>query len=119
MTLRIVSLLLALVFARSVVVQANDPDPLVWMTVYGLATAMSIAAFLDRLPAVLPKAAALLFGLGLAFRITALPATTVGAFSLTTMGTPEIEEVREAWGLLTCLLWAVVLSLGGRPGEKG
>ena len=70
MALRIVSLLLALVFARSVVVQANDPDPLVWMTVYVLATARSIAAFLDRLPAVLPKTAALIFGLGLAFRIT-------------------------------------------------
>ncbi len=117
MAMKAVSALLTLVFARSVVVQFNDPDPLVWIAVYSLATAISVAAFFDRLPAAAAKGAAAVFAAGLLFRITALPHISAEVFSLTGMGSVEVEQVREAWGLLICLAWSLLLVARGRPSE--
>jgi hypothetical protein len=67
MALRISNLLFALLFAFSVVVQANDPDPLRWMAIYGAATAACVAW--DRLS--LPRGvAALIGGLALAWALS-------------------------------------------------
>jgi len=47
---KIISLLLALLFTYFVVVQYNDPDPEVWMPIYGVAVVACLSLFFDKAP---------------------------------------------------------------------
>ncbi len=47
---KIVSLLFALLFVYFVVVQYNDPDPEVWMPIYGIAVAACLSIFFGKAP---------------------------------------------------------------------
>ncbi len=47
---KVVSLLLALLFTYFVVVQYNDPDPEVWMPIYGIAVVACLSVFFDKAP---------------------------------------------------------------------
>jgi hypothetical protein len=51
---------MAVLFAFAAAVQYNDPDPLRWIAVYGVATLASVLALAGRLPRLLPA----LVGLG-------------------------------------------------------
>ena len=47
---KIVSLFFALLFVYFVVVQYNDPDPEVWMPIYGIAVVACLSIFFDKAP---------------------------------------------------------------------
>jgi hypothetical protein len=94
------------VFALSVAVQWNDPDPAHWMALYGLALALAAQAAFGRVPLV-PNAAALALFAVLALR--ALPDLLGGrkeAFTHWHMLSSEDEVAREAGGLLICAAWS-------------
>ncbi len=95
-----VNLVVAAFFALFVIVQYNDPDPLFWMIVYGVAALACVLHHLKRLP---PEAAAgygvlvLLLGLYLAYRIISQHQYFFD------------EEGREMMGSLLVTIWMAVL----------
>jgi hypothetical protein len=104
---RAVNAVMFLLFLLAVAVQYNDPDPLRWMTVYGLAALGCLLAIFGRLPragAALLAAAALVWALLLAPRV-------VGRQSLNS------EEGREMMGLLIVVFWMTLLFFRARPRE--
>lgn len=103
-------------FALSVLVQLNDPDPLLWMLVYGAATAACVLRELGKLPG--SAAAALAAGAGswalwVALR-TELNVPVGEALFDWGMRAGGSEELREGLGLALVAVWAAVLAL--RPG---
>ncbi|MEX0891338.1 MAG: transmembrane 220 family protein [Gemmatimonadota bacterium] len=117
------NVLLLLAFVFSVVVQVNDPDPIAWMALYGLAAAACLLAVLGRghwiFPALLGLAA-LGWALGIAPRVLGrVPFLDMfGAFEMKSMA---IEESREMYGLLIIAVWMAVLAATGvrRSGGTG
>ena len=105
----------ALLFAASVVVQVNDPDPLPWMAIYGGA---AIIALLECTRQVRPVFPALLSVTALGWAATIAPrvigrvpfAEMFGAFEMKNVG---VEESREMYGLLLVALWMAAVALAG------
>ncbi len=109
MAIRIASGVAFLVFASALAVQYNDPDPLIWVLVYGLIATLSIAAIADSY---FPRFTAVLAFVYLVAMLCLSPNfmnTSLEAFSSIDMKNLEHELVRETWGLLICFSWAVVL----------
>jgi len=102
------------VFLLSVAVQWNDPDPHLWMPIYGLAAALAGMAAAGRLP-LWPNAAALGVFLALfALWAPSLVGARHEAFESFHMLAPEDEAPREAGGLALCALWSAVQTLAAR-----
>ena len=105
----------ALMFAASVVVQVNDPDPLPWMALYGAA---AIIATLECFRPARPVFPVLLSATALAWAATLAPrvigrvpfADMFGAFEMKNVG---VEESREMYGLLLVALWMAAVALAG------
>ncbi len=95
-------------FLLSVAVQWNDPDPWLWMPIYGLAALLAGSGAGGRLPLV-PNAAALaLYVVLFACWAPSLVAARHQAFESWQMLAPEDEAPREAAGLALCALWSAV-----------
>ncbi len=108
--LRIASAVMTAVFLLSVAVQWNDPDPLFWMTVYGLAAALAALGAAGRVPFA-PNAAALALFAGLLLAwLPSLAESRREAFISFEMKAPEDEAPRETGGLFLCALWSAVLT---------
>ena len=112
---RIVNVVMAALFALAVAVQYNDPDPLRWMAIYGVACAVSIAAAVHgQAPLGLTAAAALV---ALTWSVYWAATSTAGVamyehmFDSWEMKNLPVEEAREASGLLIVTVWMVVLSV--------
>ncbi len=112
MAFRTLSGVMAALFAFAVVVQYNDPDPLLWMTVYGAACAISlIVARRGTIPlsAVLAVGGiALVWSIALAAGVPGLDIFT-SMFDDWEMKSAPIEEAREASGLAIVAAWMAVL----------
>lgn len=117
----IVHRLAAGIFALCTVLQWNDPDPLAWMAVYGVATVLAVIAAEGRAPrgviaglAVVCVAwMALLVPGALAFARQGQPGLIAASMQAEQ---PWIEEAREFGGLAIVLAWCVAgLSTGRRP----
>ena len=106
--LRVGAAILCVLFLLSVGVQYNDPDPGLWIALYGLAAVMAGLCAAGRLP-LWPNFAALV--LFLAF-FAAWSPTLFGArseaFTSFEMRAANDEEPREAIGLLLCAGWSAV-----------
>src|SRR5262245_16622051 len=101
-------------FLLSVAVQWNDPDPWLWMPIYGLAAALAGLGAAGRLP-LAPNAAALVLYLALfAVWAPSLVGARREAFEHWHMLSPGDEEAREAGGLALCALWSAVQTLMAR-----
>lgn len=107
---RVVSAVMTGVFVLSAAVQWNDPDPLFWMALYGLAAALSALAATGRLPFALNLAASALFAALAVSWLPTLQGSRYEAFTSLQMRVAEDEEPREAGGLLLCTAWSAVLS---------
>jgi hypothetical protein len=109
---------MAVLFAFAAVVQYNDPDPLRWMAVYGLAMLTCVRALAARLPRLLPA----LVGLGALVWAGTLAPGVVGRVSVGElfqsygMLSMAVEEGREMGGLLIVAVWMGLLTFacGGR-----
>ena len=104
---------MAALFAFAAAVQYNDPDPLRWMAIYGLAMLACGLALAGRLSWLPP---ALLGLIALVWAGTLAPGV-VGRVSLGElfqsygMLTPAVEGGREMGGLLIVAVWMGVLTL--------
>jgi hypothetical protein len=116
MAFRIVNALMALVFLMAVVVQYNDVDPLRWMAIYGAAFAVSAIVWrsgrVHPAAPVLVGAVALVWGLGI---MLGGPGGTnyLHMFDAWEMQSVNVEEAREATGLLIVASWMAVLAVRG------
>jgi hypothetical protein len=112
----VADVVLLLMFAFSVVVQVNDPDPWAWMAIYALAGVACALALTKRLRWWFP---ALIGVIALAWSASIAPRVIgkvrfldmFGAFEMKNIG---IEESREMYGLLLIALWMVVLAWRAR-----
>ena len=95
-------------FAVAVAVQWNDPDPWLWMPLYGLAAGLAGLAAAGRLPLLANAAAATLFVGAFALWAPSLATARSEAFETWHMQSAADEEAREAGGLALCAFWSLV-----------
>ena len=114
MVFRIISTVMTGLFAVALAVQYNDPDPGRWMLIYGAAGVLS-AWVVVRGSAPLPPAVIVgLIGLfmGLAIGRGVLGSVAFSEiFQSWEMKSSEIEDAREASGLLIVAGWMAVLTI--------
>jgi hypothetical protein len=106
--------IMAALFLTSSILQYNDPDPLLWVLIYSVASVVSIFFALGRISFLIP----LLFGiLALVGGYLSFPAKFEG-FEIGAGDIKNIEEGREAVGLILISLimfaFAVRTRLGGK-----
>jgi hypothetical protein len=113
MAFRVACALMFLLFAFSVYVQHNDPDPARWMAIYGAAALASALASWRPLPWYLTAALALLALVwSLLLALSAWGLTSFGEmFGSYKMKDLPAEEGREALGLAIVALWSGALSV--------
>lgn len=99
-----------LAFLSFVVVQYNDPDPALWMVIYGIASLLCFMAGFGRINPKLLWAAALLFMVG---GIWMWPVKYEGV-SIGGGDINNIEEARESLGLFLCTLAFAGIALAER-----
>ncbi|MBW2421126.1 MAG: transmembrane 220 family protein [Deltaproteobacteria bacterium] len=107
--MKIASLVMCLFFVLAIAVQLNDPDPLRWIALYGIAAALSALAALGRGLPWLTAASLVLYLAGVVYLLPSLPDTSLEAFSSIGMSGERDELVRELWGLIICAVWMGVL----------
>ena len=101
MFLRLTTISLTLLFIYALAVQYNDPDPALWVAIYGLAAVAGLLSLTKRLPWIFPVLlgmVCLAAGLVLSLRV-------IGQQTL--LGS---EEGREMLGLFVTALWMGVLA---------
>ena len=107
--------LMAVLFAIAAAVQYNDPDPLRWIAIYGLAGLACLLALAGRLPRLAP----VLVGLAALVWAATLAPGVVGQVSIGdlfesyAMKSAPVEEGREMGGLLIVAAWMTVLAVRG------
>jgi hypothetical protein len=104
---------MVVVFLFAVAVQYNDPDPLRWMAIYGLAALACSLWLARRLPRWIPVVVGIA---ALAWAMTLAPGVvgrvSVGElFQSYAMKSEAVEEGREMGGLLIVAVWMAVLAL--------
>lgn len=113
--LRIINFLLAVAFLLFAFVQVNDPDPVVWILIYGSMAVLCILAMFRIYPRKLIIAAIVIFaGYSVMFWSgvrTWLQQDSLGVLvdDVAKMEHPYIEQAREFLGLMICLIVLMVL----------
>lgn len=110
MIYKIIAVVFSLLFIISAGLQFNDPDPLLWIIIYGIATMFSGLYIMGKLPSKV-----LLFIVGLAFTgfVISFPETFEG-FEVGKGDPKNIEEAREAFGLLIIAISFTIYSIGNK-----
>ena len=120
MVFKVANWLMIAAFLFSVAVQYNDPDPIRWMLVYGLAALACVLKLRGRLSWYFPAAlgaAALVWAASIAPRV--IGKTTFGdMFQSFHMINAIVEEAREMGGLLIVAAWMGVLVLVTKYGRS-
>lgn len=94
--LKIACAAMTVLFISWAAFQYNDPDPFIWILVYGIAALVSVLFLIKRLPLVFPivfLAVTLVWGIYLSTGITYEPPLI------------QIEEWREMMGLFVVSIW--------------
>ena len=100
-------------FVFSVIVQFNDPDPVLWAAIYAAAAVVCLIELPRRTHPAIP---AVLAGVGLAWAATIAP-RVVGKvpfsamFAEFEMANTGIEESREMYGLVFIALWMIAIAI--------
>ena len=117
----VANVVMLLAFAFSVLVQVNDPDPLAWVTIYGLAAVGCALGMVRRghwaFPALVGIAAAVWAAVIAPRVLGQVPFVDMfGAFEMENTG---VEESREMYGLLIVAGWmAVVATVSGQRAQR-
>lgn len=111
--MKILDLLLALLFAAGAAVQYNDPDPLIWMLLYGGVALVATLALFGKhiLPVTLLVALACAVGLGWSapgFIEYITGHTNENLMQSMSAERPYIEKTREFLGMLIAFLVALI-----------
>jgi len=99
-----------LMFLFSAAVQLNDPDPLVWMGMYGAAAVVCGLEIRRRAPLWAPVTVAviaLVWAGSLYYRANEVPVSSL--FAQWEMRDLRIEEAREMYGLAIVAVWMIVI----------
>ncbi|MDG2045826.1 MAG: transmembrane 220 family protein [Halioglobus sp.] len=112
MTSTLLNTIFLIIYLLCAAVQYNDPDRIVWISLYLAAAGMCIAEFRPEPPRWPPRVLGLI---SVTWIGTLLPsivgqATLEDIFTSITMTTNAIEQAREIGGLLLVGLWAGALS---------
>jgi hypothetical protein len=109
-----------LVFLLCMVVQYNDPDSLIWMTMYGLAAITCVLSIRDKIH----FSISIFIGfVGIVWALTLLP-DVISSYSTTDnlftwkMNDLGVEKVREIGGLFIIILWMSILTLSNYLNQK-
>ncbi len=108
--------LMLLAFVFSVIVQFNDPDPLLWAAIYAAAAVACSLELRRRTPFTLPAAVA---AVALAWAATLAPRVIgrvpfASMFVEFEMANVAVEESREMYGLLLIALWMIAVAVAAR-----
>jgi len=117
---RLANGIMLLMFLFSAAVQVNDPDPLVWMAIYGAAAVVCLLEIRRRTPAWAPVAVALValvWAGSLYYRAHDVPITSL--FAEWEMQDLGIEEAREMYGLTIVGAWMIVIAAAGLRRARG
>ncbi|PRY11217.1 transmembrane family 220 protein [Pontibacter ummariensis] len=97
---KILAVCFGIAFLTFVVVQYNDPDPVIWMAVYGMAALLSFAAAFNKANDTLLGIAAALYAAGGVYMWPNMyEGITIGDGDIR-----NIEEARESFGLFLCTI---------------
>lgn len=118
-TSRIINLVLALLFVLFAYFQLNDPDPLVWILIYGYVATVGFLAFAQKFYQWLLMAGLLLFGGGVLYLLPSVYEWLANHSEVSLLygmapDKPYIEESRECGGLLIALLCLVYFYVQGK-----
>jgi len=105
--MKIINILLTIIFLLSAYVQLNDPDPWLWVAIYGLVAGVSAAAIFKKYNIILVYIgiAICVIGVGMLFPelIRWIKMGTPNIAETMKTDRPYIEFVREFFGLLITL----------------
>ena len=110
------NVILGLMFAFSVAVQFNDPDPIRWMAIYGAATYVCLLETRRRTSVLL---AATVGMVAVVWAATIAPRVLghvrfLDMFAAFEMKNAGVEESREMYGLVLVALWMAAVALVAR-----
>jgi len=121
MLFRVANWVMTAAFLFSVAVQYNDPDPLRWIVLYGLAVLACVLCTLGQHSWYLPAAVgATAFGWAASLAPDVVGRTSFGEmFQSFEMINTVVEEAREMGGLLIVAAWMSVLVIAAKkPNPK-
>lgn len=116
MVFKLINLVMALLFLLSVVVQFNDPDPLLWIAIYALCAVACLLVFTEYKHWIFP---ALVATLAIVWVISLVPSLyphladinwreVLGSVE---MKSTQTEIVREIGGLLIAAAWMILIAI--------
>ncbi|HKQ73036.1 MAG TPA: transmembrane 220 family protein [Blastocatellia bacterium] len=109
--MKILNCVMTACFLFSAIVQYNDPDPFVWILIYGLAGLACVLAMMGRLNWIFPAAVgitALAWAMALASNV--IGKVAIGElFEAFEMKDERVEVAREFGGLLIVVFWMAAL----------
>jgi hypothetical protein len=118
--MRIVSFLLAVMFLVFAFVQINDPDPVIWILIYGAMAVISIMAIFNFYPFKVMIGLVVLY---IAYSIVYLPGVlewlkqddkSLLFDDVAKMQYPYVEQAREFLGLMICIVVLVIFIVRAR-----
>jgi Transmembrane family 220, helix len=118
--MRIVNFILAVMFLLFAFVQINDPDPVIWILIYGAMAVLSIMAIFKFYPMKFMIALLVLYVL---YSIVYMPGVlewlrqddkSMLFDDVAKMQYPYVEEAREFFGLLICIIVLVIFIIRAR-----
>lgn len=101
---RTLGIVLGLCFVGFAVVQYNDPDPALWVTIYGIAAALSIAAGFGKVSNTVLAVACVIFAVGVIYWWPEQYEGVGDSMRDATTGLllKNVEEGRESLGMALC-----------------
>ena len=99
--------LFAVLFSVSAVLQYNDPDPYLWIFVYGVATLVSVGFVYNRISYIMLLLLGVIYIIGFLYLF---PEKFEG-FTLGQGDIKNIEEARESFGLLIMAIVMIAFAL--------
>ena len=122
--MRIVNFILAVLFLLFAFVQINDPDPVLWILIYGAMAVLSIMAIFEFYPTKFTIGLLVLYALyGLVYVPGVLEWLRQDDKSMlfddvAKMQYPYVEEAREFLGLFICIIVLIVFVVRARRRKK-
>jgi len=104
---KVLGWLFAILFSVSAVLQYNDPDPFLWIFVYGVATFVTVGFVFNSISYIIPLLLGVLCIVGFLY----LFPDTFEGFTLGQGDIKNIEEAREAFGLLIIAIVMIAFAL--------
>lgn len=112
MILRYLNYLMIIMFALSAIAQYNDPNPVIWASIYGAAFLISLLHAIGNLNWIPAALVAIIAGI---WALTIIPDLTTSGFRYIfdelQMRAIGVEDAREFSGLLIVFLWTGWLSI--------